>query len=61
MKLISEVKKGDLNRIGSIYVSPMFDHTVTKTTVVCHPSKVEEVAKGLNGLVLIILLTIKNF
>ncbi|XP_073987977.1 uncharacterized protein C05D11.1-like [Rhodnius prolixus] len=50
VKLISEVKKGDLNRIGSIYVSPMFDHTVTKTTVVCHPSKVEEVAKGLNGL-----------
>ncbi|KAL1123834.1 hypothetical protein AAG570_001605 [Ranatra chinensis] len=50
VQLIAKVQLSDLNRIGPKYVAPMFDSKVSKTTVVCHPTKVDEVVKGLNGL-----------
>lgn len=47
IKQISTVEIEDMMEIGPKYVSPLLDTSLTKTSVICHPSKVEEVAKGL--------------
>ena len=47
IKHISDVKKEDMKEIGSKYVRTLLDTTLVKTAVVCHTSKVEEVANGL--------------
>ncbi|KAF6215152.1 hypothetical protein GE061_009903 [Apolygus lucorum] len=50
VSLISKVQVADLGKIAQKYVAPMFDPMASKVTVVCHPSKVEEITKGLNNL-----------
>lgn len=47
VQLISKVSLGDLCRVGPKYVTPLFDPERSKTSVVCHPSKVEEICNGL--------------
>lgn len=44
--LISQVSIDDLNRVGPKYVAPLFDPERSRTTLVCHPKKAEEVAAG---------------
>jgi hypothetical protein len=46
VQLISKVTTEDLNRVGSKYVAPLFDPQTSKTSIVCHPSKAEEIAAG---------------
>ncbi|GLH01355.1 Presequence protease, mitochondrial [Gryllus bimaculatus] len=46
VNLIAQVSTDDLNRIGPKYVAPLFDPQKCKTSVVCHPSKAEEIASG---------------
>ncbi|XP_034934378.1 uncharacterized protein C05D11.1-like [Chelonus insularis] len=36
----------DLNDVANKYIKPLFDPKVGKTSIVCHPSKVSEVAEG---------------
>jgi hypothetical protein len=44
--MISEVRTEDLNQVGSEYIAPLFDPQMSKTSIVCHPSKTEEIAAG---------------
>lgn len=44
VQYISKVTEDDLNRVGKKYVEQLFDPAKTKTSIVCHPSKTEEVA-----------------
>lgn len=44
VRRISAVTIDDMNRIASQYLKPLFDPKECKTTVVCHPSKVPEIA-----------------
>ncbi|XP_069695441.1 uncharacterized protein C05D11.1-like [Periplaneta americana] len=46
VQLISKVTTDDLNRVGAKYIAPLFDPQKSKTTIVCHPSKAEEIAAG---------------
>lgn len=50
IKQISDVKEADMEKIGSKYVAPLLDMSLVKTAVVCHTSKVEEIANGLKQL-----------
>ncbi|XP_014253359.1 uncharacterized protein C05D11.1-like [Cimex lectularius] len=50
VKKLSNVSIEDLVKIGPKYIAPMFDPDVTRVSVVCHPSKVEEISKNLNEL-----------
>ncbi|XP_078049942.1 uncharacterized protein C05D11.1 [Augochlora pura] len=43
VKRIYAVKLEDMNRIASQYLPALFDPKQCKTTIVCHPSKVQEV------------------
>ncbi|XP_067002472.2 uncharacterized protein C05D11.1 [Anabrus simplex] len=44
--LISQVTPKDLDRIGTSYVAPLFDPQQVRTTIVCHPTKTDEIAAG---------------
>lgn len=41
---ISKITTKHLNRIGQQYIAPLFDPKNTKTVIVCHPSKIDEIA-----------------
>lgn len=43
---IGKVTEADLNRVGEKYVSQLFEPAKTRTTIVCHPAKAEEIAAG---------------
>lgn len=45
VRRISAVTIDDVNRVASQYVKSIFDPNKCKTTIVCHPSKVTEVAE----------------
>ncbi|XP_015438659.1 PREDICTED: uncharacterized protein C05D11.1-like [Dufourea novaeangliae] len=47
---ISTVTTEDMGRIASKYLTPLFDPKECKTTIVCHPSKVQEVASAFKEL-----------
>ncbi|XP_046675798.1 uncharacterized protein LOC124364398 isoform X3 [Homalodisca vitripennis] len=47
---IDKVTMEDLSRIGPKYVKKLFDPSISRTTIVCHPSKVEELALGFKEL-----------
>jgi hypothetical protein len=44
--LISQVTTDDLNQVGPKYVAPLFNIETSKTSIVCQPSKIEEIAAG---------------
>ena len=46
LKKIMAVTKADLIRVGNRYLSALFDEDQTRTVVVCHPSKIDEIQKG---------------
>jgi hypothetical protein len=46
VQLISQVTIDDLNQVGPKYVAPLFNPETSKTSIVCHPSKIEEIAAG---------------
>lgn len=46
VQLISQVTTDDLNQVGPKYVAPLFDPETSRTSIVCHPSKIEEIAAG---------------
>ncbi|XP_071452193.1 uncharacterized protein C05D11.1-like [Hetaerina americana] len=46
VSLIPKVTVEDLKRVGKQLVAPLFDPKRSVTTIVCHPSKVEEVVMG---------------
>lgn len=46
VRLISQVTIDDLNQVGPKYVAPLFNPETSKTSIVCHPSKIEEIAAG---------------
>jgi len=50
LKRVDAVTLEDLNRVGPKYVSALFDGDKSRTSLVCHPSKVEEVVAGFKGL-----------
>uniref|UniRef100_A0A1B6DB00 Peptidase M16C associated domain-containing protein n=1 Tax=Clastoptera arizonana TaxID=38151 RepID=A0A1B6DB00_9HEMI len=50
VELISNVTTEDLCRVGPRYVTSLFDPKNSKTTLVCHPSKVDEVVNGFKDL-----------
>ena len=43
---ISKVTESDLTRVGKSHVRSIFDSSKSKTSIVCHSSKVEQVVKG---------------
>lgn len=47
---ISQVTETDLTRVGNTYVKNVFAPNRSSTSIVCHTSKVENVAKGFNDL-----------
>ncbi|KAG8197733.1 hypothetical protein JTE90_006783 [Oedothorax gibbosus] len=46
LKKISQVTNADLDRVGEKYLKPLFDCSVSKCAVCCHPNKVDEIVKG---------------
>lgn len=50
LQKVAKVTISDLQRVGSKYMAPLFDASKIKTSVCCHPSKVEEVAAGFKEL-----------
>lgn len=42
---ISSVTIDDMNRVGPRYVKQLFNPELSKTTIVCHPSKANEIAE----------------
>lgn len=44
--MIAKVTVEDLSRVGPKYVKSLFDATKSRTCIVCHPSKVEEMKSG---------------
>jgi len=50
LKRVDKVTIEDLERVGPKYISALFDGSKSRTSVVCHPSKVEEVVAGFKGL-----------
>ncbi|PNF33802.1 Uncharacterized protein C05D11.1 [Cryptotermes secundus] len=46
VQLISQVTADDLNQVGPKYVAPLFNPETSRTSIVCHPSKIEEIAAG---------------
>lgn len=42
--MVAKVTIEDLARVGSLYVKPLFDPETARMSVVCHPSKVDEIA-----------------
>ena len=46
---IPSVTIDDLKRVGPKYFTPLFDPEKSKVSVVCHPTKVEEVKDGFKG------------
>uniref|UniRef100_UPI00358F5AD4 uncharacterized protein C05D11.1-like isoform X2 n=1 Tax=Myxine glutinosa TaxID=7769 RepID=UPI00358F5AD4 len=50
LKKVSQVGVEDLRRVGSQYFSHLFNSAFANCIVVCNPSRVEEIVKGLKGL-----------
>ena len=46
---IMAVTEQDLVRVGNKYMSTLFDEDKTRTVVVCHPSKINEIQQGFKG------------
>lgn len=46
VQYISAVTVQDMSRVGPKYVKQLFDPKNCKTTIVCHPSKANEIAEG---------------
>lgn len=44
--MISKVTIKDLNIVGPKYVKMLFDPVKSRTSIVCHPSKIEELKTG---------------
>lgn len=44
---VARVTVGDLERVGGLYFSKLFDPSQAVTAVCCSPGKVEEVKSGL--------------
>lgn len=49
VKCVSRVTIEDIKKVGPKYLRPLFDVSKSRCAVVCHPSKVEEVAAGFKG------------
>ncbi|XP_076642310.1 uncharacterized protein C05D11.1 [Halictus rubicundus] len=47
---ISAVKIEDMGRMATKYLTPLFDPNECKTTIVCHPSKVQEIGDAFKAL-----------
>lgn len=45
----------ELTRVATKYIKPIFDPNECKITIVCHPSKVPEIAESFNGYSIILL------
>ncbi|XP_046995924.1 uncharacterized protein C05D11.1-like isoform X1 [Schistocerca americana] len=50
VQLISQVTVEDLTQIGPKYVAQLFDPEKSKTTLVCHPTKSEEISLGFKAM-----------
>ena len=46
---IMAVTEKDLARVGNKYMSTLFDEDKTRTVVVCHPSKINDIQQGFKG------------
>lgn len=43
MEKIAKVTTDDLKRVGPKYLAPLFDASLVRVSVCCHPTKVEEI------------------
>lgn len=43
MEKIAKVTTDDLKRVGPKYLAPLFDPSLVRVSVCCHPTKVEEI------------------
>ncbi|XP_054283976.1 uncharacterized protein C05D11.1-like [Macrosteles quadrilineatus] len=50
VSMIAKVTKEDLSRMGPKYVKLLFDPSISRTSIVCHPSKVDELNNGFKEL-----------
>ncbi|CAL1295066.1 unnamed protein product [Larinioides sclopetarius] len=46
LEKISQVTTSDMERVGNKYLKSLFDGTLSKCAIVCHPSKVNEMIEG---------------
>lgn len=46
IKQVSSVTFDDMNRVGPIYLLPLFDVNKSRCSICCHPSKVDETTTG---------------
>ena len=45
LNLISQVEIDDLEEVGRKYLLPVFDAATSRSSTVCHPTKVENLQK----------------
>jgi Zn-dependent M16 (insulinase) family peptidase len=50
IKKVSCVTKDDLRRVGPVHLQPLFEDPERRSVVCCHPSKQDEITKGLGAL-----------
>ncbi|GFS72170.1 uncharacterized protein C05D11.1 [Nephila pilipes] len=46
LEKISQVTTSDMERVGQKYLKPLFDGSVSKCAICCHPSKVNDLIEG---------------
>ncbi|GIY84345.1 uncharacterized protein C05D11.1, partial [Caerostris extrusa] len=46
LEKISQVTTNDMERVGAKYLKPLFDNTLSKCSICCHPHKVSELIEG---------------
>lgn len=51
VKNVSNVTLKDIERVAPLYLSALFDPKKSKTTIVCHPSKSNDIVKAFKELV----------
>lgn len=49
VKNVASVTLDDVHRIAPQYIKKLLDPKACTTSIVCHPSKVEEIAKAFSG------------
>uniref|UniRef100_A0A6G1SHK4 Uncharacterized protein C05D11.1 n=1 Tax=Aceria tosichella TaxID=561515 RepID=A0A6G1SHK4_9ACAR len=48
IKKVARVTKDDLRRVGPLYLKPLFEDPERRTVVCCHPTKMDEITKGMS-------------
>ena len=43
---VDDVTVADLKRVAPLYLARLFEADQSRTTIVCHPAKIDEIKKG---------------